>query len=76
MINLLGKAEVDVAEAALRNVKNPADFAAVKKYLESTPIPSIQNQRFSPTNHVGLDASDVIIVELKGDGWVKAEPIK
>jgi branched-chain amino acid transport system substrate-binding protein len=76
MINLLGKAEVDVAEAALRNVKNPMDFAAVKKYLESTPIPSIQNQRFSPTNHVGLDASKVIIVELKGDGWVKAEPIK
>ncbi|MSQ70139.1 MAG: ABC transporter substrate-binding protein [Betaproteobacteria bacterium] len=76
MINLLGKAEVDVAEAVLRNVKNPADFAAVKKYLESTPIPSIQNQRFSPTNHVGLDASKVIIVELKGDGWEKADPIK
>jgi branched-chain amino acid transport system substrate-binding protein len=76
MINLLGKAAVDVAEAALRNVKNPSDFPAVKKYLESTPIPSIQNQRFSPTNHVGLDASKVIIVELKGDNWVKAEPIK
>jgi ABC-type branched-subunit amino acid transport system substrate-binding protein len=76
MINLLGKAEVDVAEAALRNVKNPADYPAVKNYLESTPIPSIQNQRFSPTNHVGLDASKVIIVELKGDGWVKAGPIK
>jgi branched-chain amino acid transport system substrate-binding protein len=76
MINLLGKAEVDVAEAALRNVKNPADFPAVKKYLESTPIPSIQNQRFSPTSHVGLDASKVIIVELKGDSWVKADPIK
>ena len=76
MINLLGKAAVDVAEAALRNVKNPMDFAAVKKYLESTPIPSIQNQRFSPTNHVGLDASKVIIVELKGEGWSKADPIK
>jgi branched-chain amino acid transport system substrate-binding protein len=75
MINLLGKAEVDVAEAALRNVKNPADFPAVKKYLESTPIPSIQNQRFSPTNHVGLDTSNVIIIELKGDAWVKADPI-
>jgi ABC-type branched-subunit amino acid transport system substrate-binding protein len=76
MINLLGKAAVDVAEAALRNVKNPADYPAVKKYLESTPIPSIQDQRFSPTNHVGLDASDVVIVELKGDSWVKADPIK
>ena len=76
MINLLSKASVDVAEAALRNVKNPGDFAAVKKYLESTPIPSIQNQRFSPANHVGLDASKVMIVELKGDSWVKAEPIR
>lgn len=76
MINLLGKASVDVAESALRNVKNPGDFPAVKKYLESTPIPSIQNQRFSPTNHVGLDASKVIIVELKGDSWAKADPIK
>jgi branched-chain amino acid transport system substrate-binding protein len=76
MINLLGKASVDVAESVLRNVKNPSDFPAVKKYLESTPIPSIQNQRFSPTNHVGLDASKVIIVELKGDSWVKADPIK
>lgn len=76
MISLLGKASIDVAEAALRNVKNPADFPAVKKYLESTPIPSIQSQRFSSTNHVGLDASDVIVVELKGDTWVKAGPIR
>lgn len=76
MINLLGKFAVDVAEAALRNVKDPSNFPAVKKYLESTPIPSAQNQRFSPTNHVGLDASKVIIVELKGDTWVKADPIK
>ena len=77
MINLLGKAAVDVAEAALRNVKDPSNFPAVKKYLESAPmIPSTQNQRFSPTNHVGLDASKVIIVELKDDTWVKADPIK
>ena len=48
MINLLGKAEVDVAEAVLRKVPNPADAAAAKKFLESTPIESIQNQRFSP----------------------------
>jgi branched-chain amino acid transport system substrate-binding protein len=76
MINLLGQAEVDVAEAILRNVKDPSDFAAVKKYLESTPIPSVQDQKFSPTNHVGLDASDIMIVELKGDSWVKAGPVK
>ena len=53
--------------------QDPTDFAAVKKFLESTPIESVQNQRFSPTNHVGLDASAVIIVELKDDGWVKAD---
>lgn len=76
MINLLGQAEVDVGEAILRNVKDPTDYDAVKKYLETHPIPSVQDQKFSPTNHVGLDASDVMIVELKGDTWVKADPVK
>ena len=75
MINLLGKAAVDVAEAILRSPK-PTDFAAVKAFLESTPIPSVHTQRFSPTNHVGLDASSVIIVELKDGIWVKADPVK
>ena len=75
MINLLGKAAVDVAEAILRSPK-PADFAAVKTFLESTPIASVHTQRFSPTNHVGLDASSVIIVELKDGVWVKAGPVK
>lgn len=76
MINLLGKAEVDVAEAVLRDVKDPADAEAVKKYLETTPIKSVHDQRFSPTNHVGLDASDMMIVELKDGVWVKADPVK
>jgi branched-chain amino acid transport system substrate-binding protein len=75
MINLLGKAAVDVAQAIL-GTANPSDYAAVKKFLESTPIESVHNQRFSPTNHVGLDASDIIIVELKDGSWVKADPIK
>jgi branched-chain amino acid transport system substrate-binding protein len=75
MINLLGKAAVDVAEAILKT-PNPSDFAAVKKYLESTPIPSVHTQRFSPTNHVGLDAKSVIIVELKDGVWGKADPVK
>ena len=75
MLNLLGKAAVDVAEAVLRKVPNPSDFEAVKKFLETTPIESVHNQRFSPTNHVGLDASSVIIVELKDGQWVKADPV-
>ena len=76
MINLLGKAATDVAEAILGKTPNPADFPAVKKYLESTVIESVHNQRFSPTNHVGLDAQSVMIVELKNGQWVKADPIK
>lgn len=75
MINLLGKAEVDVAEAILKT-PNPKDFEAVKKYLESTPIQSVLTQRFSSKSHVGLDASSVMLVELKGDIWVKADPIR
>jgi len=75
MINLLGAAAVDVAEAILKTPK-PDDYEAVKKYLESTPIPSVHTQRFSATNHVGLDVSSVIIVELKDGVWVKADPVK
>jgi branched-chain amino acid transport system substrate-binding protein len=76
MINLLGRAETDVAEAVLRKTPNPSDYPAVKKFLESTPIESFHMQRFSPTNHVGLDASSVMIVELKDGNWIKAQPIK
>ncbi|MFO0986297.1 MAG: ABC transporter substrate-binding protein [Alphaproteobacteria bacterium] len=75
MINLLGKAAVDVAEAILKT-PDPKDYPAVKKFLESTPIPSVHTQRFSAKSHVGLDASSVIIVELKGETWVKADPVK
>src|SRR5438105_12640961 len=75
MINLLGSAETDVAEAVLRKTTNPADYPAVKKFLESTPIESFHTQRFSATNHVGLDASSVMIVELKDGNWIKAQPI-
>jgi branched-chain amino acid transport system substrate-binding protein len=76
MINLLGKAATDVAEAALRKVADPSDFNAVKKFLESNVIESVHNQRFSPTSHVGLDASAVVIVELKDGAWALADPIK
>jgi len=75
MINLLGRAETDVAEAVLRKTANPSDYPAVKKFLESTPIESFHTQKFSSTNHVGLDASSVMIVELKDGNWIKAQPI-
>jgi len=76
MINLLGKAAADVADAILRNVPNPAEFPAVKRYLETNVIESVHNQRFSPTNHVGMDSSSVLIVELKEGAWVPADPVK
>jgi branched-chain amino acid transport system substrate-binding protein len=76
MINLLGKLNVDVVEAVLKNVKDPTDIRAVKAYLESTPVQSVQTIRFSPTSHVGLQESDVVIAELKNDTWVKADPVR
>jgi branched-chain amino acid transport system substrate-binding protein len=76
MINLLGHAATDVADAILRKTPNPLDYPAVKKWLESNVVESVHNQKFSPTNHVGVDSSAVIIVELKDNVWVPADPIK
>ena len=76
MINAIGWAATDVADAILRKTPNPTDFAAVKKWLESNVIESIHNQKFSSTSHVGVDASSVLIVELKDNTWVPAAPAK
>jgi branched-chain amino acid transport system substrate-binding protein len=76
MINLLGKLTTDTVDAVLRNVKNPADPKAVKQFLETTPIPSVHQIRFSKTSHVGLSEADLMIVELKNGVWVKADPVK
>ena len=76
MINILGKFNVDVAEAVLTKVDNPTDVPAVKKFLESTPIESLHRIRFSPTSHVGMNASDVIIAEFKNNEWRMADPIR
>jgi branched-chain amino acid transport system substrate-binding protein len=76
MINMLGKASMDVADAILRNVQDPANAEAVKTYLESHVVESVLNQRFSPKTHVGVDASSVIIVELKDNSWVPAALVK
>jgi hypothetical protein len=76
MINLLGKLNVDTIDAILRNVENPADPKAVKTYLQTHPIPSVQTIRFSKTSNVGLSDADMMIVELKKGVWVKADPVK
>ena len=76
MLNMLGKASMDVADAILRNVPDPGNAEAVKAYLESHVVESVLNQRFSPKTHVGVDASSVIIVELKDGAWVPAALVK
>ncbi|SFB34752.1 hypothetical protein SAMN04515620_14731 [Collimonas sp. OK607] len=76
MINLLGKLNVDTIDAILRNVENPADPKAVKTYLQTHLIPSIQTIRFSKTTNVGLSDADMMIVELKKGAWVKTDPVK
>jgi branched-chain amino acid transport system substrate-binding protein len=76
MINVMGRAETDVADAVLRRTPNPTDFPAVKKWLETNVVESVHNQKFSPTTHVGVDASSVVIVELKNNTWVPADPAK
>jgi branched-chain amino acid transport system substrate-binding protein len=76
MINVMGRAETDVADAILRKTPNPTDFPAVKKWLEANIVESVHNQKFSLTSHVGVDASGVIIVELKNNTWVAADPAK
>jgi branched-chain amino acid transport system substrate-binding protein len=76
MLNLVALGLVDTAESVLRNVQDPTNAESVKKYLESTPIKSFQTIRFSSQNHVGLGAGEIAILELKGDRWVKADPVK
>jgi len=75
-LSLNARAELDVAEAILRNVSNPYDFPAVKKFLETTPINGTRFKGFSPTNHIGPGAADIMIVELKNGRWTKADPIR
>jgi len=76
MLNYLGKLNVDTVEAVLTNVKQPEDPRAVRDYLQSTVIKSVQNLGFTKTSHVGLSEKDMIIVEWKKGVWSKADPVK
>jgi branched-chain amino acid transport system substrate-binding protein len=75
-LTLNGVALADTAEAVLRNVDDPRNAAAVRDYLEQTPIRSVQTLHFSKSRHIGLTASDIEILEYKGGRWVKADPLK
>jgi len=75
-LTLTGAILADTAEAILKNVPDVKNPAAVRKFLESTPIQSVQTIRFSNTSHIGMGTSDIAIVEYKGGKWVKADPLK
>ena len=75
-LSLNARSELDVAEAILRNVSNPFDFPAVKKFLETVPINGTRFKGFSSTNHIGPGPTDIMIVELKNGRWTKADPIR
>ncbi len=76
LLALMGVTLADTAESVLRNVEDTNNAAAVKKYLESTPIQSIAAIRFTPESHVGAGASTISVVEYKNGHWTKADPIK
>jgi branched-chain amino acid transport system substrate-binding protein len=76
LLALMGVTLADTAESVLRNVDNTSDAAAVKRYLESTPIKSIAAIRFTPESHVGAGANTVSVVEYKNGHWTRADPLK
>jgi branched-chain amino acid transport system substrate-binding protein len=76
MLNVLGKLLTDTADAILRYAPDPENPASVKQWLETTVVESIHNQHFSASNHVGINASAVALVELKGNDWVPAGPVR
>jgi branched-chain amino acid transport system substrate-binding protein len=74
-LTLQGIILADVAEAVLRNVADPTDAKAVRHYLETTPVDSVQTVHFSPTSHIGMGVNDLAIVEWKDGHWIKANPL-
>jgi branched-chain amino acid transport system substrate-binding protein len=75
-LTITGVGLADVAEAVLRGVDDPKNAAAVRDFLERTPIRSAQTIRFSKTRHIGMESKDIAILEYKGGRWVKADVLK
>jgi branched-chain amino acid transport system substrate-binding protein len=76
LLTHLGLMLADCADAVLRNVDDIKNPAAVKHFLETTPVKSVATIHFSPESHVGLGAESVAVVEYKTDHWTKADPLK
>lgn len=75
VLSQFGLMVADTADAVLRNVDDPRDADATKKFLETTPIKSLLTMHFSPTSHVGLTADSAVVLEYKHDHWAKAGPL-
>jgi branched-chain amino acid transport system substrate-binding protein len=75
-LTLLALTLADTAEAVLKNVGNPKDPDAVRTYLETHPVMSVAEIRWSKDRHVGLTHDDLAILEYKGGRWVKADPVQ
>jgi branched-chain amino acid transport system substrate-binding protein len=75
-LTLVGLTLADTAEAVLRNVGDPKDADAVRTYLETHPVASVAEIRWSKDRHVGLTHDDVAMLEYKGGRWVKADPVQ
>jgi branched-chain amino acid transport system substrate-binding protein len=75
-LTLLGLTLADTADAVLRNVGDPKDANAVRTYLETHPVLSVAEIRWSKDRHVGLTHDDVAVLEYKGGRWVKADPVQ
>ncbi|HEY5607748.1 MAG TPA: ABC transporter substrate-binding protein [Alphaproteobacteria bacterium] len=74
---VLGKFQADLIEAVMRNVADPHDVKAAKRYLEINPVRSVQTLRFSAQSHTALGPKDVVVVEYKpGKGWQPADSLK
>lgn len=74
-LNLLALGLADTTFAILSQVDNPADPAAVKKFLQANPIPSYQTIKFSSKSNIGMTADDIAILELKNKVWKKADKL-
>lgn len=75
-LNQLGMLLADIADAVLRDVPDSGDPKAVKAFLESHPIDGVQTVHYSTTNHVGLTAENIAVVEYRDGHWAQAQPLK
>jgi len=75
-LTLLGLTLADTADAILTKVGDPTNAKAVREFLETTPIASVQTIRWTKDRHVGMTSDDVAILEYKQGRWVKADPLK